>query len=121
MGQTGARHSQRVHWRECQTRSETIGARWGWGFLHRQEEKEISAVAQGQGNLEIILTLIPRQEEIFQGDIVITSSLGGIFSESLLIGNIQRISRNDIDPFQAARIENSLNIFELKNVLIIND
>ncbi len=87
----------------------------------QQEEKEISAVAQGQGNLEIILTLIPHEEEVFEGDIVTTSSLGGIFPESLLVGNIQSVSKNDIDPFQVATIENALKVFELKNILIIND
>ncbi|KPJ54622.1 hypothetical protein AMJ47_03955 [Parcubacteria bacterium DG_72] len=87
----------------------------------KQEEKEISAVAQGQGNLEIILTLIPHEEEIFQGDIVITSSLSGIFPESLLIGEIKSVAKNDIDPFQTAKIENALEVFELNNVFIIND
>lgn len=87
----------------------------------KQEEKEISAVAQGQGNSEIILTLIPHDEEIFQGDIVTTSSLGGIFPESLLVGNINSVEKNDIDPFQIAKIENALKVFHLKNILIIND
>jgi len=87
----------------------------------RQEEKEISAVAKGQGNLEIILDLIPQEEEIFQGDIVITNSLGGVFPGSLLIGNIKSVAKNDINPFQTAKIENALKVFDLNNVLIIND
>lgn len=87
----------------------------------KQEEKEISAVAQGRGSLRTTISLIPNEEEIFYGDTVITSSMGGIFPESLLIGNIKSVSKNDIDPFQIAEIDNSLDVFELKNVLIIND
>jgi rod shape-determining protein MreC len=86
-----------------------------------QENKEISAIAQGRGNLEIELTLIPQQEEISQGDLVVTSSLGGAFPQSLLIGKIESVYKNDVNPFQTAKIENALNLPELKNVLIIND
>jgi rod shape-determining protein MreC len=87
----------------------------------QQEDKEVAAVARGQGNLRIALTLIPQQEEIFQGDTITTSYLGGVFPESLLVGTVRNVARNDIDPFQTAEIENALDISELKNVLIIND
>lgn len=86
----------------------------------KQEDKEISAVAKGQGNMRIILTLIPK-EQVSQGDIITTSSLGGVFQESLLVGKIKEVKGNDIDPFQTAQIENALNISELNNVFIIHD
>jgi len=87
----------------------------------KQEEKEISAVASGQGNSNILLNFIPREEEILPGDIISTSRLGGIFPECLLIGEIEEINRNDVDPFQVARIKSVLDIKELRSVFIITN
>lgn len=87
-----------------------------------QEEKEISAIANGQGDSNISLSFIPQEENIFAGDIVSTSYLGGIFPECLLIGEIEDVKKSDVDPFQIAKIKNALNIKEIKNIfLIIND
>lgn len=87
----------------------------------KQEDKEISAIAEGQNNLQIILNLIPQKEEISEGDVVVTSSQGEVFPELLMVGKIKNTIKNDIDPFQIARIENALKIQELKYVFIIND
>jgi len=87
----------------------------------KQEGKDISAVAQGQGDSCVDLNLIPREQEIFQGDIVVTSSLGGVFPESFLVGTIKSFERSDVDPFQSARLENSFSASELKTLFIIND
>lgn len=87
----------------------------------KQEEKEISAVAEGQGSERIFLNFVPHQDDIFEGDIVVTSSKGGIFPDSLLVGKIKRYQKNDIDPFQIAELDTYLNISEINKVFLIND
>lgn len=86
-----------------------------------QEEKEINAMAQGQGNSNMTVILIPREEQINKGDVVVTSGLGGVFPEYLLMGRIKDVIKNDLDPFQTATIENYLEISGTNSVFIIND
>jgi len=86
-----------------------------------REEKDISAIANGQGNLDILLDLIPREEEIFKGDIVSTSCLGGNFPDSLLIGKIKEITKKDTESFQTAKIEPAFNLEEANHLFIITN
>jgi len=79
----------------------------------------VSGVVKGQGNLKILFDLIPREEEISQGDIVITSALGGIFPEGFLVGKIKEIQKSDVEPFQQAKIEPAFDISQAENLFII--
>jgi len=85
----------------------------------KREGEEVSAVAQGQGSSKIIINLIPQKEEISEGDAIVTSNLGGIFPELILVGYIKEFAKNDTDPFQTARVDNALDISQIKNVFII--
>ncbi len=85
----------------------------------QKEEKDISGVVRGQGNFRILFDLIPREENLSQGDIVVTSVLGGIFPEGLLVGRIKQIKKNDVEPFQQAEIEAFFNISQIETLFII--
>ncbi|GAG43041.1 unnamed protein product, partial [marine sediment metagenome] len=63
-------------------------------------DKDISGVIKGKGDFKILLDLVPRDKEIFNGDTVISSSMGGIFPSGLLVGRIKEIKKSDVDPFQ---------------------
>ena len=81
--------------------------------------KDISSLVKGQGSSKISLELIPREKEISKDEVVVTSILGGIFPEGLLVGKISEIKKNDIDPFQSAEIQPFLNISDLETLFII--
>jgi len=86
------------------------------------QEKNIPGVLKGAGNLKIFLEFVPYEKDVSQGDIVVTSRLGGIFPEGLLIGRVKSVEKNDLEPFQKIEIEPA---FELDNLnylfLIINE
>jgi len=84
-------------------------------------ENDISGVIKGKGNLQLFLDLVPWGKEIKEGDFVITSSLGGIFPRGLLVGQIGKVLRNDIEPFQQAKIRPAFDIKKLETVFIISD
>jgi len=84
-------------------------------------ENDISGVVKGKGNLQLFLDLVPQEKEIKEGDFVITSSLGGIFPRGLLVGQIGKVLRSDIEPFQQAKIRPAFNIKKLETVFIISD
>lgn len=79
----------------------------------------ILAIVKGRGNLGVIFDLIPREEEVAEGDLVVTSALGGIFPSGLLVGEIIRIEKADPEPFYRAEISPFFNIKELERVFII--
>jgi len=81
----------------------------------------IYGVVKGKGNLELYLDLIPKDKEISEGDFVITSALGGIFPQGLLVGEIKKVKKTDIEPWQTAEIYPSFQLKELDNLFIISE
>lgn len=80
---------------------------------------DISGIIKGQGNFKILFDLIPREKDLFQGDIVVTSAFGGFFPEGLLIGEIKEVRKSDVEPFQQAEINPDFNISQTEELFII--
>lgn len=85
------------------------------------QNKEIVGVMKGQGNLKISLEFIPKNEEIFEGDLIITTALGGTFPRGILIGEIKKIEKSDVEYFQRAEIEPYFNFAKIENLFVINN
>jgi rod shape-determining protein MreC len=67
--------------------------------------QEVIGVLEGQGRYRVLLNLIPQEEELKEGDIVLTSALGGIFPDNLLIGELLSIEKSDLTAFQGGKVE----------------
>jgi len=80
-----------------------------------------SGIIKGRGNSKLLFELIPQEEEISQGDVVVSSVLGGIFPNDLLVGEVKAIRKSDLESFQIAEIEPFFDISQTKNVFIILD
>ncbi len=85
------------------------------------QDREAEGLVKGKGNLELYLDFIPKDKEIFEGDFVVTTALGGIFPTGLLVGSIKEIKKSDIQPFQTAEIKPSFEIKELDKLFIITN
>ena len=94
-------------------------------FDGKVTDSEVLGVVKGEGNLKVAFDFIPREKEIKEGDVVITSALGGeralsgVFPFGLLVGKVRRIERADPEPFYWAELSPFLNIGELEKVFII--
>jgi len=84
-------------------------------------EKGITGIVKGGGNLRMFLEKIPRDPETKEGDLIITTSLGGNFPKNLLIGQVEKIQKSDIEPLQKVEISPFVNIGELEIVFIITN
>lgn len=82
-------------------------------------EKEILGQVKGEGNFKILFDLIPREQEITEGDLVESSALGGAFPEGLLVGQIKQVKKSDIQPFNQAEISPLFDLGELEMIFII--
>lgn len=81
----------------------------------------IYGAVRGEGNLAAILDLIPLDYEIKNSDILITSSLENTFPKGLLVGKVTETNKNDIKPFQTAKIELFFNLKQIDELFIISD
>ena len=84
-------------------------------------DTEISGLIKGEGNLRLFLDLIPPEKEIKKGDVVITTVLGGIFPRGLLVGEIEKVIKSDIEPWQQAKVKPAFNIEGLETLFIITE
>lgn len=88
-------------------------------FDAKLAEKEILGLVKGRGNLKLSFDLVPKDKEIKQGDLIVTTSLGGLFPNGLLIGKIESVNKTDIEPFQNAEVSLMFNFNNLEKVFII--
>lgn len=83
------------------------------------QNREIQGIVEGRGDFLLSLSHIPKNKEIQTGDFVVTTSLGEIFPEGLLIGKVEEVERSDIKPVQEAKISPLFDLTQLENVFIV--
>ncbi|MCY3779685.1 MAG: rod shape-determining protein MreC [Chloroflexi bacterium] len=76
-----------------------------------------SIVGQASGVLR--LTMVDLDEEIRQGDLVITSGLGGNFPADLLVGQVTSVRQFEFELFQEAEVRSLIDFETLEVVLVI--
>jgi rod shape-determining protein MreC len=84
------------------------------------EPKEINGVIRGAGELGVYLDLVPIDDTINQGDILVTSAIEQTFPKDLLVGTVTKVQKNDQDPHQKAEVSPFLgssidNLFVITN------
>ncbi|OHA69027.1 MAG: rod shape-determining protein MreC [Candidatus Wildermuthbacteria bacterium RIFCSPHIGHO2_02_FULL_49_12b] len=67
--------------------------------------KNVSGLVKGESRFKASLSLVARDAELEVGDTVVTTKLGGVFPENLLVGTVESIQSNPADPFQSASLE----------------
>jgi rod shape-determining protein MreC len=87
-----------------------------------QTESRTTGVLRGQsqGNL-MVIAYIPQTDVVTEGDLVLTSGLGGVYPEGYLVGKVARVERKDADPFQAAVVEAAVALDKLQTLYVLAD
>jgi len=84
-------------------------------------EKEIFGIVKGKGSFEVSFDLAPKDKEIAQGDLIVTSALGGVFPQGLLAGQVQEVKKSDVEQFQTALIKPGFDIGSLDYLFVITN
>lgn len=90
-------------------------------FDAKVADSDIPVLIKGKGSLKILLDFVPQDKNIEEGNLIITTSLGGIYPKGLLIGLITEVKKGDIKPFQQAEVSPFFNISNLENLFIITN
>jgi rod shape-determining protein MreC len=80
---------------------------------------DITGVVKGRGSLGLDFELILPEEEIKEGDFVITSSLAEIYPRGLLVGEIIQIEKQDTGSFQRAELSPLFDLDKTDSVFLI--
>jgi rod shape-determining protein MreC len=85
------------------------------------QESRTEGVLTAQVNGELIVDFIDLNAELSQGELVLTSGLGGKFPADIPVGSVLSIHHRDYDLFQQATIQPSVDFDELDIVLVITN
>ena len=81
----------------------------------------VVGAVKGQGGYQAFLDLIPQESKVVQGDIVVSASLGGVFPEDLLIGEVKEVKTSDEKSFQQATLVLFFDVREAGLLFIIDN
>lgn len=79
----------------------------------------VVALAKGTGGEVIVLEMFPRDKKLNDGDLILTSSLGGNYPAGLVLGKVKDPIKIDNEPFQTSDIERAYNLFSIDRVNIL--
>ena len=85
----------------------------------RLQNAEVDASLRGSVTGDVTIDQIPQEPELQQGDLVLTSGLGGGYPPDLIIGQVINVRACDFDLFQQATVQPVVDFNGLKIVLII--
>ena len=85
----------------------------------RLQNAETDASLIGSVTGDVTLDLIPQDILIEQGDLVLTSGLGGGYPPDLIIGQVVNVRSRDFDLFQQATVQPVVDFNRLEIVLVI--
>jgi len=85
----------------------------------RLQNADTDAVLVGSVTGDLALEMISQDVDIQDGDVVLTSGLGGDYPPDLLVGQIFNIRKRDYELFQQASVQSTVNFSRLEIVLVI--
>ncbi len=88
----------------------------------RAESSGIRVIAQGVGNTNSIeLMHVPHSTELAEGDLLMTSGLGGVFPEGYPVARISAIMRDESLPFAQVKAVPVANLDRIRMLLLLWD
>lgn len=85
------------------------------------QESRTEGILTAQLNGELVVDLIDLNAELSQGELVLTSGLGGKYPADIPVGRILSIHHRDYDLFQQATVQSSVEFDQLDIVLVITN
>lgn len=84
-------------------------------------ESRVTGIIRGRPEGGLLMQHIPQEESLQTGETVITSDLGGVLPEGLVVGQVVQVRRKDVDVFQEAIIEPAADLKRLERLYVLMD
>ena len=85
------------------------------------QSSRLNGVVRGNPGGDLIMDYIPQGEEYSVGEIVFTSGLGGRFPKGIPIGQVVEKRQRDIDVFQQAVVQPTVDFSRLELVMVVTN
>lgn len=93
----------------------------GVNALIQRDTSRAGGVVTGQAGALPVMEYIPQDADVVEGDLAITSGLGGNFPKNLVIGQVVQVRKHDYDMFQQAVVRPTVIFDRLEVVLVITN
>lgn len=87
----------------------------------RLQSADIEAQLQGSLTGDLTLDMIPLEENVEPGDVVLTSGLGGNYPPNIFIGQVLSTQRRENALFQTASVQPIVDFTSINAVLVVNN
>jgi len=110
-------------------RVQSVGSNWAKVLLITDPRSSVSTLiqasratgqVQGQVGGDLVMKYISQEEIVSEGEIVLTSGLGGSFPKGLVIGQVIAVQQRDSDLFQRAMVRPTVDFDRLEMVLVVS-
>jgi rod shape-determining protein MreC len=87
----------------------------------RLQSSRVEGSVIGQPSGDLLMEFIPLNAVVQEGDLVITSGLGGNLPGDMVIGQVTRVQQREFDLFQQATVRSLNNFDNLEIVLVVTN
>ena len=85
------------------------------------QQSRVMGVVEGSEEGQLYMTNILPDEEVAEGETIITSSIGGMLPRGLILGQVETVSHLESDLFQKAVIRPAVDFRRIETVLVVTD
>lgn len=85
----------------------------------RLQNADTDALLTGSVTGDLALEMISQDVDVLEGDVVLTSGLGGDYPTDLLVGQLINLRKRDYELFQQASLQSTVDFARLEIVLVI--
>jgi rod shape-determining protein MreC len=85
----------------------------------QSSESRVTGIIRGRPEGGLLMQHIPQEETLETGATIITSDLGGLVPEGLVVGEVVQVRRKDVDVFQEALIEPAADMKQLERLYVM--
>jgi rod shape-determining protein MreC len=87
----------------------------------RLQSTRVEGAVVGQASGNLIMQLIPLDSAVREGDLVLTSGLGGNFPPDIVVGQVTSVRPSELGLYQEAQVRSLINFDTLEFVLIVTN
>lgn len=89
--------------------------------IYREGSDPVSGLVRGQFNQSILFTEVLQEQELNDGDIVISNGTGGVYPADLIIGKVKNVKVTDNEVFKQSDVEPFWNKDALQWVFVLQE
>jgi len=76
-------------------------------------------IVRGDGRGKMAVDFYDRLDDVKEGDILITSGLGGVYPKGIIVGQVDDVENIEVGLFRNLSLRSNVDFYKLENVLVV--